>query len=105
MHAKVKTRTKHDMRTIVKGAVRAQGIKPVTEYPVRASCVLYFSPGMRRYDWVNCAETAKLIEDALRECKVLQNDSPQFVQYGILGSERDDNARHPYTIYKLDKIL
>lgn len=65
---------------------KAQKVEPVTEYPVQIHCICTFGKGRRSYDWVNLAPTAKLIEDALRECGVLKNDSKKYISWGRLES-------------------
>ena len=65
---------------------KAQGIKPVTDYPVTIHCICTFGHKRRSFDWVNLSVTAKLIEDGLRECGILKDDSKKFISWGKLES-------------------
>jgi hypothetical protein len=73
-------------------------LSPITVYPVRLVFTFYLTG--RRYDWVNCAGMAKMIEDGLRLSGVLKNDSPPYVSQGTIRVEKS-KRKYPYCILEV----
>src|SRR3990167_3765180 len=54
-------------------------IKKVKEYPINLILTFYFKN--RPYDSSNCFYMAKLIEDGLRNAKLIHDDTQEFVEF------------------------
>lgn len=106
LHYGQQTKIKNRFKWLVKEAVQKQNLKPFTEdaYPVRVTLACYFGKGKIRYDWVNLSQTAKMIEDGLREEGILRQDSKKFVSYGSLIPKEDRSSRTGYSILTLTSI-
>ncbi len=62
-----------------KAAIRKAGIKPF-DYPVRLTFIPVLGKKARARDCSNYSYAAKIIEDGLVRCGVLQDDSPKYVK-------------------------
>ena len=100
MHHTKRKRIKDSWTVLVREAVQNQHIIPIQNYPVVIHCRLEFGPSLRRYDWENCAMTAKLIQDGLIKCGILENDSPMYVKNGSLESTKGAQTQTIFTIYE-----
>lgn len=100
-HWSKRSRIKKDWHWLVRNAIDQWKIMPVKQYPIFIECRLTFGKGKRRYDWENCAPTAKLIQDALIREGILENDGPKHIAGGKLWAVRGDVTR---TIYRMRPI-
>ena len=79
-----------DFHLAAKVAVAERKIKPIEEYPVQFMYKFYFVK--RQLDCINCGAMTKAIEDGLRACGILKDDSPKFVSaisLEVADSEKD----------------
>lgn len=78
----------NDFHLAVRGAVLEQKAKPIDkeEYPVHFYYDFFFRKNL--LDSINVSGMAKAMEDSLRSCKILENDSPQFVESITLSVKR-----------------
>lgn len=97
-HWAKRKKIKDTWRLLVRNAVRNSKIVPVAHYPIEVECCLVFGPKMKRYDWENCAPTAKLIQDGLIHEGILRGDGPKEITAGRLWCIRGGEARTYYRI-------
>lgn len=81
-----RNKIKNFYRLICKQAIRSQGIKPMTSFPVRVSFSFVFKS--RLFDCSNCSFLAKVIEDSIVKEGLLPDDSPKYIRPMILDSEK-----------------
>lgn len=79
-----RTRNKHKDKF---RAVEFEG-DPVTQFPV--DITYDFKIVGRQLDSTNLGYMAKLVEDALVKKNILPDDSPKYVRYTTMGSEKAD---------------
>lgn len=94
---------KNTWRTLVKKAVRDDGIKPIEHYPIEVEVILNFGKGDRRYDWENGSMAAKLVQDSLISEGILTNDSPPYISKGSIACVK--NGSTSYVEYTLIETI
>lgn len=60
--------------------------KPINKYPVDVTYIFRFKG--RLLDCDNCSYMAKLLKDGLRHWKIIEDDTPEFVQSVTLLSQK-----------------
>lgn len=93
-HWAEKGRITEDFHKAVWDVVREQKIKkiPDEEYPLSITMTFYFKGKL--LDWINCAAMAKSLEDSLRYCEILKDDSPKFIKWGKIIPEKSKKKYH-----------
>lgn len=79
-HPKIGAKMKRDFKMIASNAIRLQLGRYKAEHPIILHYTFYEPTQGQKRDVMNIFSFAdKVIEDALQDCKVIQNDNPQFV--------------------------
>lgn len=88
MHHFAKAKYNKEVHQAVKVAVIQQKIKPIKEYPI--ICTYIFHAAGKTLDILNVAGMAKCVEDGLRYCGVLKDDTLKYVCQVTLLEEKSD---------------
>jgi len=85
-HFHLKSSIKNDFYRVVQIAVKQSKLKPILDYP--ANFVYEFHNKGRLLDLTNYGASVKMLEDGLKECGILKDDSPKFVSRITITAEK-----------------